>query len=113
MNLQRLTVSITEEQRDLLDRLAALEGSSRSDVVRGILDAAVPQMRGLVGTFEKLAEQREQLGEALAEQLATDAGIVEGDLQRLQLMFSGVLAKLEGAAAAKAPASNTGATFDE
>lgn len=111
--MARLTVSITEEQRDLLDRLAKLEGSSRSDVVRGILDAAVPQMRSLVQTFERLSEQRDQLGEALAQQLAGDAAVVEGDLARLQLMFSGVLAKLEGSAAAQAPASNTGATFDE
>lgn len=113
VNLQRLTISITDRQRDLLDRLAVLEDSSRSDVVRGILEAAEPQMAALVQTFEALASQREQLGAALAEQLAADAGVVEGDLHRLQLMFAGVLAKLEGAATTRAPASNTGATFDE
>lgn len=111
--LVRVTVTLEPIDVDLLDRLAALEGSSRSAQLRALLVQVRPMISDLVGMFESVQAQRETLDEALKHATVSEIEAIAPELEEISRRFLGAVAKLEGAQTAgsgDAPASNTGAT---
>lgn len=106
----RITVTMTAEQVDLLDKLAAMEGTSRSEELRGLVQQGVPMMREIVRVFESVSSRRRDLDAAIATATRSEIQAVMPELEAISDRFLGLLARLEGASAASAPASNTGAT---
>ena len=52
--LPRLPVTLTAAQRDLLAKVAALNGTSQSKVIRDLLDAASPVLLRIVAALENV-----------------------------------------------------------
>ena len=57
--VQRLNVTITEEQRALLMEMAKLEGMSASRFVRGMIDKVTPMLRIAVPMLREAAKKNE------------------------------------------------------
>lgn len=51
-NHYRLSIVLTDEQRDLLKALAALQGRSAASYVSDLLDTFTPTLRGLLGPLQ-------------------------------------------------------------
>lgn len=112
--MARVTVTLDPEDIRLLDRLAAFEGSNRSAELRGLLAQVRPMIHQVVNAFELAARNRDQLDEAMVSASVSQLQGLIPEAEKLQRDFLGMVAKLEGLAAADAdpdaPASNTGAT---
>lgn len=110
----RVSLSLDPIDVDLLDRLGKLEGRNRSAEVRDILQQFRPMLRATVEAFEAAHNQRLALDDAMARAAVNQMEAVLPEIEQVQNAFLGALARIEGAAAAKAaedaPASNTGAT---
>lgn len=113
-NMVRVSLTLDPVDVDLLDRLGKLEGRTRSAEVRDLLEQFRPMLRATVEAFERALEQRLKLDDAMARASVEQLEAVMPEVERLQNTYLGALARIEGAAAAKAaekaPASNTGAT---
>jgi hypothetical protein len=114
--LVRVTLTLDPVDVELLDALARFEGQNRSSEVRGLLAQVRPTMQQLVATFSAAEAQRESLDAAMLAATVSELQGVLPEAEELQRRMMGMLAKLEGQAAAAAgpdpdaPASNTGAT---
>lgn len=108
--LVRVTVTLEPEDVELLDALARFEGQNRSAELRGLLSQARPIMRQLVDTFTTAEGQRQMLDQAMVNATISELQSIEPEVEEISRRFLGAMAKLEGSAAANAPASNTGAT---
>lgn len=84
--VQRLNVTITEEQRALLFELAELEGGSASGWVRQMIDRATPLLRVSVPMLRQAAQEKEL---ALEEASALLKPVVE------QMSAMGLLDQLD------------------
>lgn len=111
----RVTVALDPADVDLLDRLAALEGSNRSAELRQVLAALRPQLRALIEAMEGALRARDDLVVAAAQASASELAELMPELDRIQNAMLGAFARLEGAAAARAarddeepPSSNHG-----
>lgn len=100
--LVRCTLTLEAVDVELLDRLARLEGLNRSQEVRGMLAQMRPVIRATVEAFEAALAQREKLEKVAAEAAAGELQAILPDVQRMQGQYLGVLARLEGEAAAAA-----------
>lgn len=119
-NMMRVTVTLDPIDVDLLDRLAKLEGQNRSAELRSLLIQLRPMLRQTVAAFETAVRHRESLEAAAAGASISALQEIVPEAERLQNAYMGILARLEGLAAASgnpkddgpddAPASNTGAT---
>ena len=110
-NFVRVTVTLDPIDVHLIDRLAFHEGANRSQELRGMLEQLRPMLQQLVATFDQAAEQRELLDKALVNATMSELEAIQPEVEEISRRFMGAMAKLEGhAAAASAPASNTGAT---
>lgn len=116
-NKMRVTLSLDPVDVDLLDRLAVLEGRSRSSEMQSILEQMRPMLRQTVEAFEAANRQRDAFNRAAAQAQIEGFEHLMPEVERLQNAYLGAMARLEGAAAAAdpepdddAPASNTGAT---
>lgn len=96
----RVTVALDPVDVDLLDRLARLEGSNRSAELRGILAQLRPVLRGTVEAFEAALRARDNLTAAAAAAKASELQAIAPDVEKLQNSYLGILARLEGEAAA-------------
>lgn len=96
----RVTVALDPVDVELLDRLAKLEGSNRSAELRGILAQMRPVIRATVEAFEAALRARDQLDQAAAQATVTELEAIMPDVQRLQNVYLGAVARLEGEAAA-------------
>lgn len=109
--MKRVTLTLDPVDVDLLDRLAALVDSNRSEQVRDMLAQLRPMLQATVNAYESALRQRDELLKAATIATANDLAAIAPDVERMQAQFLGMMAKLEGAATANdAPASNTGAT---
>lgn len=99
----RVTLSLDPVDVDLLDRLAALEGSNRSAEVRAVLLQLRPMLAQAVTMFEAALAAREKFTEVIANTdyvgTLTEVG---PEIERLTATLLGSMARLEGAAAAAA-----------
>lgn len=114
-NVARVTVTLAPVDVELLDRLAALSGTNRSVELRGILSQLRPTLRTTIEAFETVVRQREQLDAAAAQLGADELEALLPELERIQNVFLGTMARVEGMAAAyerfddaEPPSSNHG-----
>lgn len=98
--LSRVTVTLDAVDVELIDRLAAVEGSNRSAELRSILGQMRPVLRATVEAFEAALRARDMLDHAAAEASVTELEAILPDVQRLQNVYLGAVARLEGEAAA-------------
>ena len=96
----RVTVTISPVDVELLDRLARLSGTNRSEELRGILSQLRPNLRQTIETFEAVARQREQLDARAATALPEELAAIMPEIERIQNAFLGAMARAEGMAAA-------------
>lgn len=108
--LVRVTVTLHPVDVALLDKLAQFEGKNRSAELRGMLEQFRPMLQQLVSTFDQANAQRAALDAALVNATVSELEAIMPEVEEMGRRFLGALAKLEGAGAANAPASNTGAT---
>jgi hypothetical protein len=106
--MMRVSLTLDPVDVDLVDRLARLEGSNRSAEVRSVLAQLRPVLQQTVETFEAALGARDALTRAAAEASAEEFETIQVELERLQLMYAGVLSRIEGAAAADPRRSNHG-----
>lgn len=116
-SVARVTVALAPIDVELLDRLAQLSGTNRSEELRGILSQLRPMLRSTIEAFEAVARQREQLESAAATLRADELESLLPELERLQNVYLGTMARVEGMATAserfddaEPPSSNTGVT---
>jgi hypothetical protein len=98
----RVTVALDPVDVDLLDRLAELEGSNRSAELRQILGTLRPTIRQVVEALEAALRTRDAFTEAAGAAAANELLELLPEVQRIQNVMLGSLARLEGAAAARA-----------
>lgn len=106
--LVRVTVTLRADDVELIDRLARLEGSNRSAILRSMLDEVRDVLGQTVTAFEGAVAARERLDRAAADATVSELEQVREEMEQLQLRALGAIAKLEGAAAANPRASNHG-----
>ena len=102
-NMARVTMTLDPIDVDLLDRLAALEESNRSAELRSILVHLRPVLEATVDAFEAAMRTRDQLSLAAAEASVLELQELLPEVQRIQAVMVGSMARLEGAAAARDP----------
>lgn len=99
----RVTVTLEPTDVDLLDRLAACVGSNRSAELRSMLLQLRPLLVQAVATLEAAQRSRTDFEAAIAAAgLPEDLEVLLPEVERLQAAVLGSLARLEGAATAKA-----------
>ncbi|ROP78974.1 ribbon-helix-helix protein, CopG family [Curtobacterium sp. PhB115] len=106
--VSRVTVALDPADVDLLDRLAALEGSNRSAVLRSLLGEVRPMLVQTVGAFEAAVAARKQLDEAAASATVSELEQIRDEVEAMHLRALGAVAKLEGLAASDPRRSNHG-----
>lgn len=99
--LVRVTLTLNRVDVELLDQLAALEGSNRSAEVREILTGMRPSIAGVIRAFHAAAKAKEQLQTQLLAATASDLDAIRPDIEAIQQRFVGLVARLEGAEAAR------------
>lgn len=109
----RVTVTLDPVDVHLLDRVAKLSGTNRSEELRGILSQLRPVLRATVEAFEGASRARESLNKAAAGATRAELEAMVPEVEKLQNTFLGAMARLEGAAAfaeQNPRSSNTGVT---
>lgn len=107
----RVTVTLERDDLELLDRLANLEGSNRSAELRQMLKAVRPMLKATVDALEAAERTKDTFYEQAAAAALGDLASVVPEIEKINYAYLGALSRLEGAAAARPPASNTGVTF--
>lgn len=94
-NRKLVPISVTLDPADiaLLDRLAALDETSRSAALRTLLAGSRAALIEMVGILEDAVQARESLDETLAESVLTD---FLPELQKLSNMMLATSAAIEG-----------------
>ena len=100
----RITVTLTEHQYEVLSRLAAARGSSRSSIMGDLLEASLPVLERTFTLLEALEAARK--GDYL-EDFAASMDKAEATLAP---MLASVLEQMEMPLAVGPPPSNTGVT---
>lgn len=98
----RVTVALDPVDVDLLDRLAALEGSNRSAELRSMLGSVRPIMKQVVESLESALRTRDEFTKAAGVAAVGELLELMPEVNRIQSTMIGALARLEGAAAARA-----------
>ena len=98
----RVTVALDPVDVDLLDRLAALEQSNRSAELRSILLQLRPMLQATVEAFEAATRTRDEFSLAAAQANVLELQELLPEVERIQAVMVGSMARLEGAAAARA-----------
>ena len=83
--VQRLNITISQEQRALLFELAELEGVSVSSFVRGMIDKVTPMLRVAVPMLREAAKQSE-LAQAEADRIIGQVFREAVELEQLDLL---------------------------
>lgn len=97
----RVSLTLDPVDVDLLDRLAALEGSSRSEQVRVLLAHARPNLRQAVEMLEAAVTQRDEFLKVFGETAAAEFAELKPEIERIQNTLLGSMSRIEGALAAK------------
>lgn len=104
----RITVTLEKVDVDLLDRLAALDGSNRSAQLRGMLQAARPALEATVGALEAANRTKEAFLSQTAEYVLGDLPGVLPEVEKINQTILGAMSRLEGAATANPRGGNHG-----
>lgn len=96
-----MTLSLDPVDVDLLDRLAELEGSNRSAELRGMLAELRPMLRQIVETLETAVRTKEEFAALAGPTALGEFEELMPEVEKLQNVFLGALARLEGAAAVR------------
>lgn len=91
-------MTVHAEDVALLDRIAELDGSSRSALMRQMLVAARPNLRQVVAVYDALEQSRADLHETAAQAALSDLQAVAADVEALHQRTLGVVTRLEQAA---------------
>lgn len=103
-NLTRVTLTLEQQDVDLIDRLAALEGANRSAEFRGLLEQLRPAIKQTVEALEAAAEVRKALDAEVGQAAIGELAAIVPEMEALQDMYLKIMAKLQAeAAAATAP----------
>lgn len=83
----RLSIIVTEDQRDLLTSLGALQGRSAASYVRQIVDASTPHLKALLAALQAASTSTQDLPALLSQVSAEIARKLEpyDDLNHAQL----------------------------
>lgn len=108
----RITVSVDPVDVDLLDRLAALEGSNRSSELRSMLEAMRPTLKSTVEALEAANRTKDTFYKQAGELAFSELSNLMPEVEKLHSAYLGALSRLEGSAAANPRPVNTGVTFD-
>lgn len=98
----RVTLALDPVDVDLLDRLATLEGSNRSAELRSMLLDLRPMLQQVVEALEAALRTRDEFSQAAGAVAAAELLELVPEVQRLQNVMLGSLARMEGAAAVRA-----------
>lgn len=98
----RVTLALDPVDVDLLDRLATLEGSNRSAELRSMLRDLRPMLQQVVEALEAALRTRDEFSQAAGAVAAAELLELVPEVQRLQNVMLGSLARMEGAAAVRA-----------
>ena len=85
-----------------MDRLAALEESNRSAELRSILLQLRPMLKATVEAFESASRTRDEFSLAAAQANILELQELLPEVERIQAVMVGSMARLEGAATARA-----------
>jgi hypothetical protein len=99
-NMMRVTVTLDPLDVDLLDRLAKLEGETRSHELRTLLAQLRPVLRATVEAFEAASRARDQLDFAAAQATLSELQQMLPEAEKMHASYLGAAAKLEGLATA-------------
>lgn len=100
----RITVTLTEQQYDVLSRLAAVRGASRSSIIVDLLDASLPVLERTFKLLEALEAARK--GDYLEDFVAS----LDKAEATLAPLLASALDQLDLPLGAEPPPSNTGVT---
>jgi len=98
----RVTLTLDPADVEMLDKLAELEGSSRSAEVRSMLAALRPSIRAVIAAIDAASVARSELTEAAARTGAEELERLMPKLGELQGQVLGALAQIEMTAASQA-----------
>lgn len=77
---ERLILDISPEMSEALDRTGEVAGMSRQDVIRQVLDAALPHLADLAQVFKAAKEQQEEALQNVLLGMSGKASIQAGQL---------------------------------
>lgn len=98
--ITRVTLSLDPVDVELIDRLAALMGSNRSEQMRTFLAELRPTLRQTVETLEAALRQRDDLLRVVGEADVLGLQDLLPEVERVQNAVLGAMARLEGKMAA-------------
>lgn len=103
-NLTRVTLTLEQQDVDLIDRLAALEGANRSAEFRGLLEQLRPAIQQTVEALEAAQDVRKRLDAEVGSAAIGELAAIVPEMEALQDMYLQIMSKLQAeAAAATAP----------
>lgn len=103
VGVSRVSLALDPFDVELLDRLAALQGSNRSEQLRQLLEQLRPMLQATVEAFEGATRARDALDRAAAGATVESIAALVPRAEKMQAEFLGSLAALEGAEAARDP----------
>lgn len=104
----RVTVTLEQIDLELLDRLAALEGSNRSAQLRDMLASARPMLRATVDALEAANRTKQSFLNQAAEYALGDLTEMLPEVEKINKAILGAMSRIEGAAAANPRGGNHG-----
>lgn len=99
----RVTITLLPGDVELLDRVAALDGDTRSGLIRHMIESARPHLQNIAKAYGLLDQRRSDLEEALHSAGVKELEQIVPEVRELEAKTRGALAKLEGARAASDP----------
>jgi len=104
--VKRVTVALLPKHVDVLDRLAKLDDSNRSEQLRQILDSLYPTIEATVKAFEAAQAQKNEFEAKYAQIAVSDLEALRPELEKMQNAYLGAIARLEGHLAANDAGEN-------
>jgi hypothetical protein len=101
-NMVRVSLTLDPIDVGLLDRMSALDGRNRSAQLRDVLAQLRPMLLQTVTAFEAAAAARDRLTAESAAVKVSELEELLPEAQRVQEAYLGLMARIEGEAAAAA-----------
>jgi phage I-like protein len=94
-------MTLPEEDIRLLDRMAALDGKNRSEMMRYLLAEMRPLMTQLIDTLDAANASRDKFMGTIATATLSEFEVLRVEAEKLDQQVVGALSRLEGAMTAK------------
>lgn len=104
----RFTASVEPEDLDLLDRLARLGDSNRSEQLRMLLESLRPTLSATVRALEAAQQAKESFLEQAGEIALEELTEALPEIEKVRTSLLGAMARLEGLATANPRGGNHG-----